>query len=360
MNIRWLRSKEHISFKRPHVWFSLGVRGSGKSSFLEHVGMEYLERNSVVFDLFGSRDGEALAWLRSPYAKDKKILLLKGDNVDVTASVDVQNVESLKIRDVEKYDIIISASPLYLNVDQEFYNAGKVTDLLYKRLHYKRLVYLLMREASNFYYSRLKISESQTLAKANMVYLIRESRHCGLSLALDSVRFYSIDIDIRSLADYLILKAQGIGGLSRDLKWLYSYVDPHLVRRLKPEQLILLTRKGGIAYGIFPEVPWHKKESEDILNATGVKVEYGELLKESILKGTFKTVGDKEHAEIIQLYVEDALSMEAIGKKLKRSPRTTNTHIRAHNQAVMRGGFCAACKRAGSPYHNAIAERVKM
>jgi hypothetical protein len=41
-------------------------------------------------------------------------------------------------------------------------------------------------------------------------------------LALDSVRFFSIDIDIRTLADYLILKSQGMQGLSRDLKWLYS------------------------------------------------------------------------------------------------------------------------------------------
>ena len=360
MKLKWLRGKETISFAAPSTWFSLGVRGSGKSSFLEHVAQEYIERNSVVFDLFGSRDGEALAWLRSPYAQDKKILLLKGDNVDVKASVDVKNVESLKISDVEKYDIIISASPLYLNVEQEFYNAGKVTDLLYRRIHYRRIVYLLMREASNFYYSRLKISESQTVAKANMIYLIRESRHCGLSLALDSVRFFSIDIDIRSLADFLILKAQGIGGLSRDLKWLYSYVDPHLVRRLKPEHFILLTRRGGISYGSFPEVPWHKKEREDILNAVGVKVEHGEVLQESLLKGTFRTVGDREHAEIIRLYVEEALGMDSIAKKLKRSPRTPHTHIRAHNQAVMRGGFCSACKRTTSPYYNVVAERKKI
>lgn len=173
------------------MWFSLGVRGSGKSTFLEHVAEKYLEENSVVFDLFGSRDGEALAWLRSPQVKDKRILLLKGDKVDVEASVDVKNVESLKLSDVEKNDIIISCSPLFQNPDQEFYNAAKITDLLYKRLHWKRLVYLIMREASNFYNSRLKICDSQLLAKSQMVYLIRESRHCGLSLALDSVRFYS-------------------------------------------------------------------------------------------------------------------------------------------------------------------------
>jgi len=358
MRLKWLRGNERISFKRPHVWFNLGVRGSGKSSLLEHIGEQYLDKGAVIFDLFGSRDGEALAWLRSPHAKDKRILLLKGDNVDVDSSFEVKNVEKLKMADIEKYDLIISASPLYLGVDQEFSNAAKVTDLLYKRIHWKRIVYLIMREASNFYYSRLKISESQTVAKANMVYLIRESRHCGLSLALDSVRFYSIDIDIRSLSDYIILKAQGIQGLTRDLKWLYSYVDPHLVRKLKPEHLILLSRQGSIAYGVFPEVSWHKKEREDILKAVGVKVEYGEKLEEAVMKGTFKTVGDKEHSEIIRLYNEEALSMGAIAEKLKRSPRTVQTHIRDHNKAITRSGSCAICKRTKSLYFKANAERT--
>jgi len=358
--MKWLRGNETISFKRPYVWFGLGVRGSGKSTFLEHVAEKYLENDAVVFDLFGSRDGEALAWLRSPLAEDKKILLLKGDNVDVEASVNVKNVEELKLRDVEDNDIIISCSPLFLNPDQEFYNAGKITDLLYRRLHWKRLVYLIMREASNFYYSRLKICDSQVVAKSNMIYLIRESRHCGLSLALDSVRFYSIDIDIRNLADYLILKAQGLQGLTKDLGWLYSYIEPHLVRKLKPQHFILLSRTGGIGYGIFPFHEWHKREREDILKAVGVKVEYGETLEEPVLKGTYKTVGDREHAEIIRLYVEEAIAMTAIAEKLGRSSRTPYTHIRAHNRAVARSGFCASCKRADSQYYNVLAERRKM
>jgi len=357
LKLKWLRGNEHIYFTRPYVWFGLGVRDSGKSTFLEHVGIKYAEEDAVIFDLFGSRDGEALAWLRSPQAEGKRILLLKGDNVDVEASVNVKNVDSLKLSDVEGNDIIISASPLFLNPDQEFYNAAKITDLLYKRLHWNRLVYMIMREASNFYYSRLKICESQLVAKSNMVYLIRESRHCGLSLALDSVRFYSIDIDIRSLSDYLILKAQGLQGLTKDLTWLYSYVEPHLVRKLKPQQFILLSRTGGIGYGVFPFHEWHKRERENILKAVGVKVEYGETLEEPILKGTYKTVGDKEHVKIIRLYVEEALSMVKIGEKLGRSSGTPHKHITSHNLSVSRSGFCPPCKRAGGEYYSALAER---
>ena len=340
------------------MWFALGQRGTGKSSFLEHVGCNYIEEtNAVILDLFGSRDGEGLAWLRSSYAKDKKILLLRGENVDVEASCDVKQVDKLRIRDFEEYDIVISSSPLYLSIDQEFIYAAKITDLLYRRRHYKRLVNLLCREAANFYYSRLKVSESQVFAKAQMVYLIREARHMGIALSLDSVRFYSIDIDIRSLADFMVIKSQGITGLTRDLKWLYSLVNPHLVRKLRQNQFILLASDGSVGFGIFPEVEWHKREKEDIMRSVGVHVEYGKELKESEYRGSFKTVSDKEHVEIIRLYVEENLGMTKIATQIGRSGKTTMDHVHKHNSSVERSGFCPSCKRVGSPFQKRIARK---
>ena len=277
---------------------------------------------------------------------------MKGDNVDVDCSFPVRNAETLTVNDFEKYDIIISASPLYLNIDQEFYDAAKIEDVLYKRMHYKKIVYLCCREASNFYYSRLKVSDNQLYAKAQMVYLIRESRHMGISLGIDSIRSYAIDIDIRSLSDFLVLKAQGVQGLSRELRWLYRFIDPKLLRSMSPQRFVIITKKGAIGYGVFPEVAWHKQEREDILENLGIKINHGEVLEEGILKGTYKTVGDKEHAEIIELYMDENLSMVKIGDKLKRSARTAKIHIDNHNAAVIRGGFCAPCKRVQSPYFN--------
>jgi hypothetical protein len=251
MRVLWARGNESIKFNRPSTWFVLGVRGTGKSSFLKHVACQYLEKDSVVFDLFGSRDGEALAWLRSPYADDKKILVVHGENVDVDSSFPVKSVDAVKLSDFEDFDIVVSASPLYLSIDQEFSHAAKLTDLLYKRLHYKRLVYMVCREAANFYYSRLKVSDNQIFAKSQMIYLIREARHMGIALGLDSVRFYAIDIDIRNLADYMILKAQGVQGLAKDLKWLFSYLNPSTIHNMKPQNYFIITRKGALGLGNF-------------------------------------------------------------------------------------------------------------
>lgn len=359
MRILWVRGNDSVYFNRPHTWFSLGLRGTGKSSLLEHIAEQYLNEGHVVFDLFGSRDGESLAWLRRPYAKDRKILLLKGENVDVECSFPVKTVESVRLDDFENNDIIISSSPLYLNVDQEFLYAAKLTDLLYKRLHYKRLVYLIVREAANFYYSRLKVSENQIFAKSQMIYLIREARHVGLALGLDSIRWYAIDIDIRNLSDYLILKAQGVQGLAADLQWLYSYFNPATVRNMPPQYFIIISKTGALGLGEFPYPEWHKKEKENMLSDAGIKVEYGEPLYEGEYKGTFRTVGDKEHAEMIRLYTEEDLGINKIGEMLGRSSRTPLIQIQRRNRAVERSRFCPVCRRVRSNHENRIAIKFK-
>jgi len=357
MKVEWKRGNDTITYNRPNTWFVLGVRGSGKSSLLEHSAEQYLEHGHGVFDLFGSRDGENLAWLRSQWIKDKKVLLIRGENVDVQSSFPVKSAEAVMLQDFENNDIVISSSPLYLNMDQEFVCAARLTDLLWKRLYHKKLIYVVCREAANFYYSRLKVSDSQLYAKAAMTYLVREARHMGLALGLDSIRFYAIDIDIRSLSDYMIFKSQGVQGLSKDLKWLYKYVHPSLVRHMRPEQFIIVTGKGSIGYGVFPEIPWHKKERENILSNVGIQVEYGEMLKGSMDKGRFRTVSDLEHIEIVRLYIEENLGFVKIGEKIGRSSATTQKHVEIHNDAVERAGFCMACKRAKSQYYDKLAER---
>jgi len=216
---------------------------------------------------------------------------------------------------------------------------------------------MICREAANFYYSRLKVSDNQVFAKSQMIYLIREARHMGIALGLDSVRFYAIDIDIRNLADYLVLKAQGVQGLAKDLGWLYSYFNPATIRSMKPQYFFIVTREGALGLGSFPFHDWHKRERENILKAVDVKVEYGEVLKEAEFRGTFKTVGDREHSQMIRMYIEENLGMKDIAERLHRSSRTPLEHIHKHNDAVQRSGFCSACKRAESQYSEKTATR---
>ena len=351
LRIIWVRGSENIGFNRPHTWFVLGVRGSGKSSFLEHVGECYLNEGHTILDLFGSRDGEGLAWLRSPYAKEKRILLIHGDNVDVQCSFDTKNVSKVQLGDFERYDILISSSPLYSSPDDEFFHVNRLIDLLYKRLSWKHLVYMIVREAANLYYSRLRISDNQLAAKAESTYLIREARHVGVAVGLDTLKYTSIDVDIRSVLDYLILKSQGSLGLPSSLQWLYGFFDPSKVRNMPPKYFLMLTRKGAIGVGRFPKIEWHKQEKENILRSLGIKVEYGEQIDYGKSRGAFKTVGDFEHAEIISLYMQ-GLSMKQIAQKLDRSAATIHAQIHAHNQSIERLGYCMKCKRVKGEHAN--------
>jgi len=77
-------------------------------------------------------------------------------------------------------------------------------------------------------------------------------------------------------------------------------------------------------------------------------VEYGEPLFEGEYKGTFRTVGDKEHAEIIRLYIEERLGINKIAEILGRSSRTPLVQIQRHNRAVERSGLCPFCRRVRS------------
>jgi hypothetical protein len=344
VKIHWVREEETVRFNRPHTFFIIGVRGSGKSACLEHIGEGYLAEGHTILDLFGSRDGEGLAWLRSSHVEDKKILLVHGDNVSVTSSFEMKPVGKLCVNDFSTYDIIISSSPLYSSIDDEFFQVNTIVDALYKRLTWKNLVYMITREAANLYYSRLRISPNQLAAKELTTYLIREGRHCGIALGLDTLKFTSIDADIRAVVDYFIFKSQGVQGFPADKQWLYGYFDPSAVRHMPNKFFFIVSAKGPLGIGKFPCPPWHKQEREDILKAVGVKVECGDQIDYGQNRGTFKTVGDQEHTDIINSYFE-GLSMGKIAKKQDRSAATVYAQIHSHDDSIEKSGYCVECRR---------------
>jgi hypothetical protein len=343
--IKWLRGSGKIQFNTPSRYFCLGITGSAKSSFLETIGEGYLNEGHTVLDLFGSRDGEGLAWLRSKWAEEKRVLILHGDNVDLETSHKTMNVSKLSLNDFEKYDLILSGTPCYVNPNCEFIEVNHILDLLYQRLSWKRLVYAITREAANLFYSRLRANKDQLQAKAEAVYLVRESRHMGLALGLDSLKYTSIDIDMRYLVDYQVIKQMGMIGLPDDLSWLYHMVRASWIRKMDRSSFLILTREGSIGIGAFSPISWHKQEGENILKALGIKREVGEAPELGEDRRTFKTIGDAEHSEIMTLYIDEKQSMAKIHTLKNRSPATIKAQIDEHNAAITRSGFCPKCKR---------------
>lgn len=349
MRVVWMRRMggDKIVFDRPFTYFVLGIRGSEKSSLLEHVGEEFIQRGSTVLDLFGSRDGEGLAWCRSEWAKDKNILLLHGDNTKVASEFDSKNVSQYRLSDLQNYDIIVSAGPLYSSPSVEYEAANKITDLIYQRRHWKRKVYMIVREASNLYYSRLKAISNQAQAKAQMIYLIREARHMGYALGLDTLKYTSIDLDVRVTVDYMFFKSQGMAGLPADLKWVYRYLNPFGVQSMPKGSFVVLTKAGSLGIGIFPKIPWHKEEGEDILRQCGIDVEHGEELEPT----TVTRIGDLEHSTIIEGRLQGKSYMELSGNW---SVEGTRQQVVSHNKEVKLSGECSRCRKAKSSQSRTI------
>ena len=341
----WGRSfGDKIAYNRPHSYLVYGIRGSGKSSLLESIAIEFLKNGSHVLDLFGSRDGESLAWLRSPFCEDKKTLLLHGDNSSVSCSWDTKPVSQYTLKDIEKYDLVISSSPLYSDINTEYLQINKVLDLCYQRFEWKKPSYIMIREAANLLYSRMKISQDQSLAKAQMVYFIREARHTGWALGVDTLKFTSLDIDIRVTIDYIFIKCPGIAGIPKDLNFLYRIYNPLSLQRMPHENFIVLTRRGSHGVGRFDYPAWHKEEGEPILRKLGIEIEHGEEIKESKKD---HTVGDFQHVDICSLR-RDETTYRQIASSFSISTGTAHSHIKAHNKDIAHSGFCKICTRAKS------------
>jgi hypothetical protein len=354
--------EEELNFNRPYTYFVVGgSRGVGKSSLLEHIGDIYANSGHCILDLSGAHDGEGLAQLRNPIFEGKNKLLLHGDDVKVIApGCDTKPVQDFKIRDILDYDLIISSNPLYSSDIQEFVSIAKITDMIFNRRFWTRLVYVIVREAANLYFSRLFVENDQNKAKAKMVYLVREARHCGMAMGMDALRYNAVDIDFRELTDYTLIKRLGDSEIPKTKKWIMSFYKAEKLRRLKPYEFILDSAMGGIAYGWFPEIKWHKQEHEDIISLLNIQISKGDQVFEGTNQGKIKTVGDLEHAEIIRLYVDANLGMDKIADKLttidgsSRSNATIHKHITNHNILVGVKGYCANCRRAKGRYERCV------
>ena len=359
MKIAWICGAHNVDFNKPNTWMCLGVRGAGKSALLEHLAEQYLDEGHMVLDLFAARSGESLGWLRSKYATEKNILVLTGENcVAAVPHADVKPASRLTLEDFSTYDIIINSCVFYPNIEAEFEAVNQTVDLLWHRRHWSRLVYVIVREAANLVYARMKIAETQSLAKNFVAYWLRETRHNGCSLGLDSQRFLAIDVEIRSLIDFLFLKTLGATGLPRDMWFIYRYINPSWLQYAQPHQFAVVTKRGDIGVGIFPLPEWHVREGEDLISKLNVHVSFEETPEKPVDRGRFKTVGDAEHSVIVAAYIEEPFGMNKLARKMNRSPATIDNVIREHNASVEKIGYCPSCKRTKSKYAEQPARKT--
>jgi hypothetical protein len=333
---------------QPLAFAIVGQKKTGKSALAELLA----DRYSTVIDVYGSRDNEGLAWLRSK--RKDSVLLLKGASVKVDCNcADVMNTVDVKLKDLAKYEAVVSCAGLYSQINEEWYSITKLFDTLWHRQSWRKPWCLVIREASNLIYSRISIGDTQQMAKSYMLYVIREMRHCGFAVALDTLRWHAIDIDFRSIVDYTFIKAVGIDWLPSSLRFIYRWVDAGAIMRMPVYAFVVVASKGPIGFGRSICPAYHKQERENLLELFDIRTEYGEVAFTG--ETGFGKVSDYEHVRIIKARAVKGENgkpkgMEKLGKEIGRSSKTIFTHLNMHNNMVHAVGECDRCARVGSKY----------
>lgn len=338
IRIKWMRGRDKIDWSRPSIALCLGKKGSGKSA----LGEVYALHHHKIIDLFGSRDNESLCWCRDSSPIDD-ILLVTGNSVDVDSSFRTIKSDDLSYEKMLGYECVLTCNSFYVDQEDRFVSLEKIIDQFWNRFSWERPICTIIREASSFIYSRIKQGSRVKDAKADFIYFQREMRHFGYSLYIDTIRWTSVDKEMRDLADYMILKKVGPQGLPRDISWLYKFADPMSMAALPPHLFLILTENAAVGVGKSELPPFHKEEGVDLIKELGIEIECGERVEES----SYQMVGDKEHAMIIDLYNAEKGMIE-IRERVHRSLSTISRHLNDHNKAVERKGVCEKCERVGS------------
>jgi len=354
--ILWIRGNSFINYSRPNMFYVIGIRGSGKSNFLEAIGENYLENGSPILDLCDARDGEGLGWAKK-YRDD--VLILHDKFTEVECPYAHKYFEDLSLRDFRDYKIVVNSTLLYC--DFESYLDAVNTILLklhHSRRHWKKPIYVLIREAQNIVYARLRKVKDQTQAKAEATYLLRESRHVGLATGIDTLRLTSVDIEVRIMADFLVIKNMGMFSLPKDIYFLYSYIEPYFFRVMRPQDYIVLSKEGAIGLGEVGLVSFHKEEEENILNE----------LKISIHKkiDPFRKIDSRMRKKLLihkklldYIYQKGFSNKRFLANATDTSYPTTLKHIGYHNTCVRDLGYCELCKKIDHPLKTSILKAEK-
>lgn len=343
LRVKWLRGRDNLTFHRPKCSLTMGKRGSGKSNLLEVIGVGY---HPKIIDLMGSRDNENLVWCR-PMSPVDDILLITGPNVDLKGSSwDVKRVDQLTLADIESHEVTTTADSFFSSQISRFAGIDTITELFWERLEWTKPIDVVIREASNYIYSRI-VNQKLNIkeAKADFLVFQREMRHFGFSLDVDTVRWTSIDKEMRDLADLLFIKKVGAQGLPDDLKFMYKIFNPLSVARMHPRNFIVLTDNASIGLGESDLAPFHKPEGLNIMREVGLELEVGD---EPVYKPP-TAVQPNQHSQMVELIDKGETFREVTKRSGVSSTDTVGRHLREHNQAIQEKGVCPMCQTVNSP-----------
>lgn len=308
-----------------------GIRGGGKSALLENLAANWPK----VIGLYGSLDDEILALLRA-YKYLKKFergLILGPKTTSVTSSWNYEYYGDLSFADFQKYDVIVMPQKIHTTPKSFSLGCEHVSNFLLKRPSVTDYWFLIVYEAANIMWARQSLKNAKLdQAKAYLVWLLRQLRHVGVSIGMDSQYLLALDKEVRGISDYTFFKNLGQFSLPPEMEWIYGYSPPNGIRALYPNEFVATDKFGGVYSGWFKLPPWHKTPKENIYEMLGIKYEFGD--PELAAFDTNENNGREDiatHTEIIRAFMETK-TIKGTANKSSHDRDTVRKHLGLHER----------------------------
>ncbi|MDE2040545.1 MAG: hypothetical protein KGO96_13085 [Elusimicrobia bacterium] len=318
-----------------------GIKGGGKSALIWNISANFRK----FIGAYGSKDDEVLAALRAKkYARkiggtmEKNLegwdrgLIVGPPTTSVTSSWDYVSYDKLTLNDIFNHDVIVTPNRLFQTPTAFFTGTQRLVDTLWSRPFAPKGQnwFLQIFEAANILYARITMKRAKMdQAKAYLIFLMREMRHMGISMGMDSQYMVSLDREVRTNADYTFIKNMGSDMLPRDIKWMHHWVTPDGLAGMYPDEFVCKDKWGGIYLGRFKLPPWHKEPDEDIYKSLGIKFDFGDdALREELAAEDTEDV--QMHKEIVEAF-QRIRTIKGTARETGHDKETVKKHVLRHN-----------------------------
>jgi len=336
--LHWVKYRKKLMFNEAATYWTFGKRFVGKSSLGETIVTHHLAAGCTALDLFCSRDNESLGWCRSPYKND--VLLLVGNTVSLEFEKETfpwMRINEFSLKEAEKHKLVVTAPKFYSSEHEQYTALSSVVDMLKWREEFKKIIILVVREASRLLRARIVagVVKSQMDAEYEMIDLLQESYHTGVAIMIDSLRPLSIEKSVREIANYTMIKRLGRQSLPDEFKFLMSVINPSDLRVMPIDQFVLWSDDDMIAIGSFDMVPWHIIRGESMMKSLGIKVKAVQSTTEITFSDAKRKVTREIHLKIVELRNE-GLSFEKIANRseVNLAMNTVRVQVQQHQKGL--------------------------
>jgi hypothetical protein len=350
------------SFDSAESSFIFGSTDTGKSRLAVRLALKFRKTcNAQIVDAFGAEnDSESSVWLLYPEARDKT-LIITGNEVDVQGWDLTMPVAEFTLEKAADYDVIVTDRAFFGPVydkkwDYRYYAAlSRIFELAKRREGQRRILALVVREAWNVIYSQIKagISRDEQAAMMEFRKLHNQRAHAKVAAIIDTQRYTDLAASVRTLTDYRYIKGFGSQPIPSELDFLFK---PHLfgwqsrrdwlMRNTPIDEFIVLTKKNGVGYGWYADIPWHIEKGFSPLKKLGItvslKVKEGEKRDDEWQGATYIPTNNDQHRRMQELH-DQGFSYKDVAEKMTAEGIAMSwTKVRYHLQ-----GECA-CEQSSN------------